>query len=201
MESCALIIVQANNFVFKWPFNWCQMKSNNELHCVRILAAFLNFISCPWYYPWCSAVVGKALSPSITWHWRPLETSALLRVTCGPWHRGVTGGAPPPHNFYRYYFLVMETYWHHLLRNHCLDLSISIFMIYTLVKINSAIIVACTVQGVQYNCLHLSLKVICASRVSQIFKWSIYFFSLIKIDAKNGLTLKNWFRNSWEILI
>ena len=70
VESCALIIVQANNFVFKWPFNWCQMKSNNELHCVRILAAFLNFISCPWYYPWCSAVVGKALSPSITWHWR-----------------------------------------------------------------------------------------------------------------------------------
>ena len=31
----------------------------------------------------------------------------------------------------------------------------------------------------------------CASHVSQIIKWSIYFFSWIKINAKNGITLKN----------
>ena len=67
--------MKASNLVLKWPFNWCQMKSNNELYSVIILAAFLNLISCPWYYPWCSAVVGKALSPSITWHWRPLLCS------------------------------------------------------------------------------------------------------------------------------
>ena len=38
-----------------------------------------------------------------------------------------------------------------------------------------------------------SLFVNYASHASLIIKWSIYFFSWIKIDAKNGITLKNWF--------
>ena len=46
-----------------------------------------------------------------------------------------------------------------------------------------------------------SLFVNCASHAGPIIKWSIYFFSWIKIDAKNGITLKNWFKDSWEILI
>ena len=29
-----------------------------------------------------------------------LETSALLRVTCGPWHHGVTGGATSSHDYF-----------------------------------------------------------------------------------------------------
>ena len=36
-----------------------------------------------------------------------------------------------------------------------------------------------------------SLFVNCASHADPIIKWSIYFFSWIKIDAKNGITLKN----------
>ena len=39
-----------------------------------------------------------------------------------------------------------------------------------------------------YTC---SLFVNCASHAGPIIKWSIYFFSWIKIDAKNGITLKN----------
>ena len=46
-----------------------------------------------------------------------------------------------------------------------------------------------------------SLFVNCASHAGPIIKWSIYFFSWIKIDAENGITLKNWFKDSWEILI
>ena len=49
-----------------------------------------------------------------------------------------------------------------------------------------------------YTC---SLFVNCASHAGPIIKSSIYFFSWIKIDAKNGITLKNWFKDSWEILI
>ena len=40
------------------------------------------------------------------------------------------------------------------------------------------------IQGVQWNCLHLSLKVICASHVGQIFKWSIYLFFVDKNRCK-----------------
>ena len=36
-----------------------------------------------------------------------------------------------------------------------------------------------------------SLFVNCAFHAGPIIKWSIYFFSWIKIDAKNGITLKN----------
>ena len=36
-----------------------------------------------------------------------------------------------------------------------------------------------------------SLFVNCASHAGPIIKWSIYFFLWIKIDAKNGITLKN----------
>ena len=48
-------------------------------------------------------------------------------------------------------------------------------------------------QGVPQLSSHFVLVVCCASHASPIIKWSIYFFSWIKIYAKNGITLKNWF--------
>ena len=47
------------------------------------------------------------------------------------------------------------------------------------------------VQGVPQLSSHFVLVVCCASHASPIIKWSIYFFSWIKIYAKNGITLKN----------
>ena len=46
-------------------------------------------------------------------------------------------------------------------------------------------------QGVPQLSSHFVLVVCCASHASPIIKWSIYFFSWIKIYAKNGITLKN----------
>ena len=43
------------------------------------------------------------------------------------------------------------------------------------------------IQGVQRNCLHLSLKVNCASPECPIFKWSIYFSLWTKIVTKNDI--------------
>ena len=148
MESCALIIVQANNFVFKWPFNWCQIG-------VKVTMSFI--VSEYWLPFLISSLVHDITHGAVQW-WGKLslpaspdtgDTGDLCSAPCHMWplaswghRRGTTSSQLL--QFYRYYFLVMETYWHHLLRNHCLDISISIFIIYTLVKINSALIVACT---------------------------------------------------------
>ena len=43
-------------------------------------------------------------------------------------------------------------------------------------------------RKIVYAC---SLILNCVSHASLIIKWSIYFFLWIKIDAKNGITLKN----------
>ena len=51
--------------------------------------------------------------------------------------------------------------------------------------------VAQDVQGVPQLSSHFVLVVCCASHASPIIKWSMYFFSWIKIYAKNGITLKN----------
>ena len=47
------------------------------------------------------------------------------------------------------------------------------------------------IQGVPQLSSHFVLVVCCASHASPIIKWSMYFFSWIKIYAKNGITLKN----------
>ena len=47
------------------------------------------------------------------------------------------------------------------------------------------------ILGVPKVSFHFVMVVCCASHASPIIKWSIYFFSWIKIDAKNGITLKN----------
>ena len=129
-------------------------------------------------------MVGKALSPSITrhWrHWRPLLCS-VSHVALG------IVGSQEGHHLLTTFTGIISWLWRHLLRNHCLDVSISIFMIYTLVKINSALIVACTGCPVKLftPVFKSNLCLSCKSDLHMEY----LLFSLMKIDAKMVLHLK-----------
>ena len=71
---------------------------------------------------------------------------------------------------------------------HCL-VCIGVILLHTLFGSRPAYRVS---SETVYTC---SLIVNCASHASPIIKWSIYFFLWIKIDAKNGITLKNWYKD------